>query len=263
MATNKFNTPYKVLRRFRFLPLIMRNTKNWPKFMNNYAFGKTDGVYRFRNGGKLKLFAGFDHVPVIEVIMKKDYGKIPDNALILDIGASTGVFTVYASATSTPISIFAFEPSADYFATLQENVQLNNLGDKVKCFNMAVAGVDEVRDLTARSRTFIYPSLLAGGEGGTSKATQCISLQSIVENNNIEKVDLLKMDCEGAEYEIFLHTPDAVFRKIKEIRMEYHNIDNQKNVEALRNILKAKGFMETYFKPTNSIFGNIWFNQAI
>ena len=261
--SNNFNSPYKVLRRFRFLPVIMGSTRNWTTFMNNYAFGKTEGIYRFRNGGRLKIHAGFDHVPVIEVMMKKDYGKIPDNATIIDIGASTGVFSVYACSTAKNVSIYAFEPSPDYFGTLNENIRLNGLEGNVKSFNQAVAGQDGSRNITIRSDTFIYPSLMGKKEGNVQQLVECVTLQTILEKNHLEKIDLLKMDCEGAEYEIFTNTPVAIFDKIKEIRMEYHNIDDNQNVTQLRKILTEKGFRETHFKPTNSIFGNIWFIRTI
>ena len=42
--------------------------------------------------------------------------------------------------------------------------------------------------------------------------------------NALERVDLLKMDCEGAEYEILYGTPDRYLERIREIRMEYHQL---------------------------------------
>jgi FkbM family methyltransferase len=227
--------------------------------MKNYAFAKSDGIYTFRNGGRLKINAAFDHVPIIEVMMKKDYGKIPDNSVIIDIGASTGVFSVYAAKTARNVKIYAFEPSADYFKVLQNNIELNSLQNSVKVFNSAVGGKTERRAMSLRSDTFIYPSLMSEQN---SQTVECISLEDIFLSNNISKIDMLKMDCEGAEYEIFTNCPQNILDRVTEIRMEYHNLDGEKNVENLRKILKAKNFTETYFKPTNEVFGNIWFART-
>jgi FkbM family methyltransferase len=229
--------------------------------MRNYAFGKTEGTYRFRNGGKLKIHSGFDHVPIIEVMMKKDYGKIRNNITIIDIGASTGVFSVYACSTAKNLSIYAFEPSLDYFSTLKENIRINNLQSSVKCFNNAVAGANEVRNITLRSETFIYPSLKGESENANSQSIECVTLAKIMKDNGIEKVGLLKMDCEGAEYEIFKNTAADVLEKVEEIRMEYHNIGSNENVRELRNLLLEKGFEETHFSETTNVFGNIWFKR--
>ena len=58
----------------------------------------------------LKIGRGVDHVPIIEVVLRRDYGTVPDGATILDIGASTGVFSVYAAVESPHIRLVAFEP---------------------------------------------------------------------------------------------------------------------------------------------------------
>ena len=229
--------------------------------MENYAFGKTRGVYHFRNGGNLKIHAGFDHVPIIEVMLKKDYGVIPDKAVIVDIGASTGVFSIYAASTAKDVSIYAYEPSDGYFSTLKENVHLNGLDNSIHCFKNAVAGKNEKRSISIRSSTFIYPSLMPEQEG-KQEVIDCITLEKIFVDNKISSLDLLKMDCEGAEYEIFEQTPVSIMQKVKEIRMEYHNLDQDKNVSQLRSLLKEKGFEETYFKATNEVFGNIWFRKV-
>lgn len=52
------------------------------------------------------------------------------------------------------------------------------------------------------------------------------------------------MDCEGAEFEILYNLPDEYFKKIKKIRLEYHNhLSNEKNnIEYLMKFLEQKGY---------------------
>jgi len=58
----------------------------------------------------------------------------------------------------------------------------------------------------------------------------------------LKRIDYLKMDCEGAEYDILFKCKDSVLRKIKKIGMEPHYIDEKKNVNELKTFLVAKGF---------------------
>jgi hypothetical protein len=59
---------------------------------------------------------------------------------------------------------------------------------------------------------------------------------------NISKVDYFKIDCEGGEYDIFFNSGDEVFSKISKIGMEYHNLDEQNNVDKMKVFLESKGF---------------------
>jgi hypothetical protein len=50
----------------------------------------------------------------------------------------------------------------------------------------------------------------------------CKSLTTFLSENKIDRVDYLKCDCEGAEYEIFFNSPPATFEKIDSIALELH-----------------------------------------
>ncbi len=51
--------------------------------------------------------------------------------------------------------------------------------------------------------------------------------------NNLEKVDFLKVDCEGGEYDIFYSTSVDTLNKCEYMAIEYHDIDEKKNGKAL------------------------------
>ena len=66
------------------------------------------------------------------------------------------------------------------------------------------------------------------------------TLSEIISSKKINKIDLLKMDCEGHEWEVIKGIEEQDWRKINSIVMEVHNLDNRASkVEA---ILKEKGF---------------------
>lgn len=88
-----------------------------------------------------------------------------------------------------------------------------------------------------------FHSLYSNEKNGKYLEIKCISFKDIFDENKIERCDILKMDCEGAEFEIFYNTPGEYFKKIKEIRMEYHNIDENNNIKRLTEFLEGNGFV--------------------
>ena len=246
----------------KLTPLVSRNLKTWPGFMYNYALGVVPNTaYRFRNGAQLQIGRGVDHVPIIEIFLRKDYGDIPNDAVILDLGANIGVFSIYAATTARNVRIYAYEPMPDFFKLMQLNVKLNGLDKSVSCFNFAVAGDSTNRELFVAGTDFFFPTLVSPGaeKNPTVTTVQCTTLPSIIDDNKLDRVDFLKMDIEGAEYEILYRTPASYFERIHEIRMEYHNLDAERqNVDSLKQFLIDQGYRITRQQANTPTNGNLW-----
>jgi FkbM family methyltransferase len=261
-----FRSPRKIARRLRLLPLVAGKVTNWLAFTFNYALGLTpEGGYRFRNGARIRIGRGIDHVPIIEIFLKEDYGKMPDNAVIVDLGANIGVFTIYATTTANNVKVYAYEPLTKFFDMMEANVRLNGQEKSVQCFNLAVAGKAETRTLYVKGTDFYFPTLVGNDRKNKQEAKQettdveCTTIANIFESNKLKQIDILKMDCEGAEYEILYQTPAAYFERIKEIRMEYHNLDNnERRLEHLREFLKINGYAIAREQATSETNGSLW-----
>lgn len=259
-----FRSPAKVARRLKMLPQVVRHVKNWPAFMYHYALGFVPArAYRFRNGAALKIGHAPEHAPIIEVFMRGDYGAPPDHATIVDLGANIGAFSIHAVTVARSARVYAYEPMPPFYQLLQENIRLNRKTDSISCFNYAVGGKSASRELFTAGTSFFFPTLTAPvGDGAVSTRVQCITLAAILDTNQLARVDLLKMDVEGAEYEILYHTPSDYFARIKEVRMEYHNLDeDRQNVESLKRFLIAHGYVVTHEQSTTPTNGNLWMRQ--
>jgi len=260
--SNNFRSPSNVAKRFKHLPAVVNKVINWPQFMHNYAWGlEPKGPYLFRNGAQIKIARAIDHVPIMEVFLRKDYGQIPDNSTILDVGASMGVFSIYAATSARNVKIYAFEPCNDSFDLMLENVRANHQEGQIKCFNLAVAADSQPRILFLEDTAFFFPTLIVQQPETSPRQinVSCITLEEIIEANDLKKIDLLKMDCEGSEYEILYSTPETSFRRISEIRLEYHNLDvHRRNVESLQDFLKCKSYAVTYVKANSPTNGSLW-----
>ena len=237
---SSFRSPRKVLRRLKILPAARRELRSWLPFVVGYAWGVVPKrPYVFRSGGRLKIGRGVDHVPIIEVVLRRDYGTVPDGATILDIGASTGVFSVYAAASAPRSRLIAFEPMPSAFALLQENVRLNGFGDRVEVHHAAVAPETGTIDLFIDG--LFFPSLVKPGT--SSVHVPSISLADVLARHAPDGVDLLKLDIEGAEYDVLYGSAPETLAQIAEIRMEAHDLDGgERSVAALRRFFAQAGF---------------------
>jgi len=72
---------------------------------------------------------------------------------------------------------------------------------------------------------------------------RCVTLKEVFDSNNIRFCDVLKIDCEGAEYDLLSHTPQYYFSKIDKIVLEYHDyLQKIKKGYHLSKFLNRKGF---------------------
>lgn len=265
----------KIMIYLRYLPIIIFKIKNWPVFLLNYVgFRNTDAEYIFRNGIRIKTADSISAVTIAVIFIKKDYGEIPNNSVIIDIGANIGVFSIFSAGKNN--IVYSYEPMSDNFRLLDENIKLNKLENRVFAFNLGIAAKREKRKLYLGKSPFhsFLPAasspfnvLYSDGERTNEQSfleINCISLKDIFDENKISECDILKIDCEGAEYEILYNLSDSYFKRIKEIRMEYHNHLNQykNNGEYLKSFLTDRGFSVEKFKKGSSYQGDFWFKRV-
>lgn len=261
-----FRSPRQVVRRLRYLPRAARKIRNWPAFIYHYALGLTPKKpYRFRNGAQLLIGRAIDHVPIIEVFLNEEYGSVPNDSIVLDLGANIGAFSIYATTTARNVRVYSYEPFPAFGALLRENVGLNRQENAVCCFEQAVAGKSGSRPLQLTEQGFFFPTLVrtaTGPAGGNEMAAECITLARIIDDNDLPRIDLLKMDCEGAEYEILYATPAVQLKKIRELRMEYHNLESPEHqLEALERFLTGHGFTITQRRENSETNGTLWMKR--
>lgn len=226
---------------------VIKQIKNWPVyFLDYFKIGKNKNiVYIFRNGIKLKTRAGTnDRVIINEIWIRKFYNpegfEIKKGETVVDIGAHIGVFSIFASRNAQ--KVYAFEPVLENFELLKSNIEINNLENIIVPINKAVSGKTEEREIFFDNDNFgghsFYSSLKRSGE----KKVSAVSLEDFIKENKIEKIDFLKIDCEGAEYDILFNCPVEILQRIEKISMEYHNIDKNRNAVLLKNFLEEKRF---------------------
>ena len=248
------------LSHLRYIPLIILKIKNWYSFLQNYLGLKNNvNLYNLRNGVKIKINEIIDTTTIAVVFIKKDYGNLKKNSIVIDIGANIGVLSLYAAASKCA-KIYSYEPMLASFKLLTQNIKLNNFENTIIPFNLGIASRKEKRKLFLSSSSPFHS--ICSEDSRSSIDIDCITLADVFSSNNIKHCDILKIDCEGAEFEILYSSTIECFNLIKEIRLEFHEQEEENyNIKSLKMFLENKGFATTFFKRYNSTTGNAWFER--
>lgn len=142
--------------------------------------------------------------------------------VVLDIGANVGVFSAYLAALYPGVRILAFEPVPETFAVLRRNLDRNGIRS-VEAHNLGVNGDGRALELRCNPRNSGGATALGALDptGGEHLVTcPCITLDEIFRRNAIDRCRLLKIDCEGGEYEILQTT--TMLNRVEYLRGEFH-----------------------------------------
>lgn len=240
-------------RSFVFLPF-----RTWLRFWipGAYADGeiKIDSLrYALHNRHLSERIA--DLYMIMTCVKDKQYNpssfEIRPRDTIVEIGGHIGSFSVYAARKAPQGRVVVYEPDPGNFAYLQKNVHLNKLSN-VTAKKMAVA--------TKKGMRMFFPSTVNTAESsmyatkGQSIQVPTTTLSHIFEEHAVVSCDFLKLDCEGAEYEILFGTPVSCLDKIQKIAMECHNpsyfniADPRYTQESMKTFLSSNGFAVTEIK---------------
>ena len=174
---------------------------------------------------------------------------LPKNPVIVDIGGNAGYFNMMLFSQIDSAKVIAYEPIPENCELFRKNVLRNPImKDKVTVHHMAATGTP-MEEVSIYKEVEQDNSVTASVYNDFSKnnynviKVKAITLEQIIESNNLKSLDLLKLDCEGSEYPIIYETPRQVWDKVKMIYMEDHPLDNDKrNHQSAVSFLQSVGF---------------------
>ena len=235
------------MNKIRFLISAYQTIKNWYiipfvyfKLLNREYF-----ILNFRNGLKCKLRTkSTDIYAFANVWLTQEYErigfKIDEDISVIDVGAHVGLFALYASQFCKNGKVFCYEPIKENFDLLQENIKINNLTNIV-VYNKAVSGKEKKIKIFLDKDDSSAHSMF--GNKNEFQEIESISIPTIIDENNLKECNI-KLDCEGAEYEILQNIPKDYFKKIKNICLEYHIInENYEELKKLKRTLNENYFL--------------------
>ncbi|ALT69290.1 FkbM family methyltransferase [Methanobrevibacter millerae] len=194
-------------------------------------------IFNFRKEKQL-----IDETPFYEYYMGESYSSFNinyKNRVVIDIGSYVGDTALFFANQGA--SVYGFEPVKKNYEYSLELKKINpDLNEKLHFFNYGVSdkiGTISIDDMNSTSQF------------RTEKdhyEVEVITLEDILTKNQI-KPDILKMDCEGCEFNIILNTDLSNF---KDIIFEHHSIHTGIDHKLLIEKLKKQGF-NIILKPTS------------
>jgi FkbM family methyltransferase len=204
-----------------------------------------------------------------------------ENAVVFDVGANIGMFSLFVGARCPSAQVFAFEPVADVFGALQRNVErhgvparLFQLGlsdrDRETTFNFYpgisimscrsdYADLDNETDLIKRYIENARSSGPGGREAHLAQVEALVSrdfelaprrctlrrLSTLADEIAVPRIDLLKIDVQRSELDVLHGIEDRHWALVQQISMEVHDepgTPTEGRVREVRALLSARGF---------------------
>ena len=253
MAEQSSVEPLKRPTSFRRYWNLIRNVSNWYLYFLDKLSTDPAKTIRYRDR---KNAIRLDIPRPLRGIFKEIYlsdlydmetlaSDLPPDPIVIDVGANIGIFSLRLSALRPDTTVFAYEPHPQNVDLLRKNVEMNPQLN-VHVSSCAVSGepaTDRKLFLDPEIRYTPTASLEEGFSASNRKSVSVdtTSLSEIVEKNALERIHLLKLDCEGSEFDILFNTPPEIINRVDAITMEVHE-SGDRTLEAMRDTLRSSGF---------------------
>jgi len=152
-------------------------------------------------------------------VWRADYPNLSGKTVI-DVGSHAGVFAVTCAKFGA--KVHAFEPFAEFANFIRRNIRANDVADRVTVHEVGLSASDEQISDPARLRVMAGISH-GGGDLHHNNQVRIVNAIDYFTKHNIRSAHLLKMNCEGCEYELFRNSEIIDFLSPERISMEYHN----------------------------------------
>jgi FkbM family methyltransferase len=173
-----------------------------------------------------------------EIYDKKVYDRFfgpKTGQIIVDVGANFGVFSLRSSkVVGKTGQIISIEPEPVNFEVLKFHIKLNKIKN-ISVYNMALGNKNKSVDLYIGSSHLTH-SIKISSNGGKKVTVRMATFDCVMKKENIQSVDLAKIDVEGAEIEVLEGIKDI---NVKKIVMEYHGKDK---IEKISLCLRSRGY---------------------
>ncbi len=232
------------LQYLRHYAYLMRTFRNGWELVRRYRRQEPCHEAVLWNGARLRHPPGVGGLvgTILEIWWEQCY--TPDGFYrpragdaIIDIGAHVGMFSIWMVRQNPGCRVLALEPTAENYAYLQENLRAMG-AHQVDARQCAIGGRPGMGRLESRSKRSIDYRLREVEDDGDG-AVPILSLAQVVDQVGSERIAMLKMDVEGAEYDAFsTATPDTLER-IDRLALEYHDHLRPGTLDLLRAVLDA------------------------
>jgi FkbM family methyltransferase len=251
--------------------------RNWPNVLVAWLTNRVRTLeavvpknldLRLRTGGVVRApntrLAGW---PVLEVLVGDAYhlDRLPWRSpsglslSVLDVGS----FTVAIAQRYTSASISSYEPSPQVAAYLKSNISVNRLEQRVQIYEAAVASESGSVRLYSNGDASCEASVIGSsdlnGESEAATFIECPAVSFEAAMRSAGRVDVVKMDCEGAKCDIVLNSSMACWNPVSCVLLEYHPVPGHPWDELARHFADL-GFTVSWLETDE---GRPWLGMAM
>jgi FkbM family methyltransferase len=172
---------------------------------------------------------------------------ISSDCVVLDLGSHLGQFSQEISNISG-CKCYAVEALPALYEKIAET-------PLIRKFNYAISSSNQPIDFcVTENQEANHIAQITTDDPSQKITVEGISIEKFLSQQNIQGVDLMKVDIEGAEIELFKSMSDETIGKIKQITIEFHDFifNIGKEVEEIKQRLKALGFTIVVFSRQNN-----------
>ncbi|MFD7168158.1 amino acid adenylation domain-containing protein [Streptomyces violascens] len=207
---------------------------------------------------------------------------VRDGDVIFDVGANIGMYTLFAGLRWPRATVYSFEPVPPLYESLSRNVELHDLNATALPYGLAAQAGEETftfyphNTVISSSRTTAEAAhemvrsylrnqsdqftegpgddgaasdedldeLVGARLSGEQFTCRLRTLSEVVREYGVERIDLLKIDVESAEYEVLQGIDAAHWPLIRQLVIEVHDVDGR--LERVLTLLRGLGYEVTY-----------------
>ncbi|MFP4293072.1 MAG: FkbM family methyltransferase [Cyclobacteriaceae bacterium] len=231
---------------------LVQHVSNWPSYLLFKMLGNQPN-FRFQLRDSFEVSVSRKMLPSFkESFFDNIYLRaLPEqflqkkNPIIVDVGANAGFFSLNMFYHFPKAKILAFEP-VPYNFNILKDYQQTYPDFNFHIFQEAVSGEDTTLklNLSKLDGYTTMASIFESESRGYQIEVPARSLETVLNRQKLAHIDLLKLDCEGAEYQILYHASDDVLSRISNMSIETHEgKEKSESLSALKDFLEKKGFI--------------------
>jgi FkbM family methyltransferase len=225
---------------------------------------------RFTNGKVFRGPAGEHVVPLLLEVWGDEIYRGPlclerdGDGCIVDIGSNLGAFSIWAVQQFPGRRVVAVEPDPELYSFFRSN--LAEFGaDRVELVE-AACGAAVGSAVLHRRGEHSWNTLCTSDKYGSTfrdgPVVRVTTLEDLFLTNKIHKCHLLKLDCEGAEYDVLMNAPPAILSMVENVAMEYHIGLNSSTPAELSAFLANSGFFVQLQPPIDAEGGYLYASRV-
>jgi FkbM family methyltransferase len=189
----------------------------------------------------VRFYGGLNNGEVAGIFLAKQYDSLPVNGkIVVDVGANIADSSIYFALKGAQ-KVVALEPFPKNYEAAKKNIELNNFADKISLTLAACSSSSGSVMIDPDKQSDITSQIRESSASGFKVPT--MTLEDIIKAHSIDSA-ILKMDCEGCEYDTILQSSKDALQKFTHIQLEYHY--GYKN---LKQKLEASGFKVSITEP--------------